>query len=128
VPTYGKIVPDGRFAVAASNLNENVFLEQCGSHSRIMIGRGFFSVNSRLVLMSVGSMSNAIDGLFLPSRHRFRFRLPRQVASLCARVGAFVCIQDLELTSRAVYVLTDGGQLWTAGSPTLPTSINKKTH
>jgi hypothetical protein len=127
-PTYGTIVPDGRFAVAESNLDENVFLEQCGSHSRTMIGRGIFSVNSRAVLMSVGSTSNEINGQFLPSRRRFRFRLPRQVASLCARELPFVCIQDLKLTNHTVYLLTDRLQLWTASSPALPTSTNRKTH
>ena len=118
VPTYGKIVTEGRFAVVESNLNENVFLERCGSHSRTMVGRGLFSLNSRAVLMSVGSTSNEIDGLFLPSRRRFRFRLPRQVASLCARRPAFVCIQELELTRHTVYLLTESGQLWSTGSPT----------
>jgi hypothetical protein len=58
VPNYGKIALDGRFAVEESNLNENVFLEHCGSHSRMMIGRRLFSVNSRAVLMSVGPASN----------------------------------------------------------------------
>lgn len=127
VPAYGKIALDGRFAVEESNLNENVFLEHCGSHSRMMIGRGLFSVDSGAVLMSVGSTSNAIAGLFLPSRRRFSFRLPRQLASLCAREAAFVCIQDLALTSRTVYLDTFRLQVWTANSPTLPTPNNKKT-
>jgi hypothetical protein len=128
VPTYGKITLDGRFAVEESNLNENVFLEHCGLHSRMMIGRGLFSVNTRAVLMSVGSTPNEIDGLFLPSRRRFRFRLPRQLASLCAREAAFVCIQDLQLTSHTVYLHTSRLQVWTANSPTLPTPTKKKTH
>jgi hypothetical protein len=121
VPTDGKIVPDGRFAVAESNLDDNVFLERCGSHSRAMIGRGLFSVNSRAVLMSVGLTSNEIDGVFLPSRRRFGFRLPRQLASVCGREATFVCIQGLALTHHTVYVLTDRAQLWIASSPTLPT-------
>ena len=87
VPNYGKIALDGRFAIEESNLNETVFLEQCGSQSRTMIGRGLFSINPRAVLMSVGSTSNAIDGLSLPSRRRFSLRLPRPLASLCARRG-----------------------------------------
>ncbi len=122
-PTYGKFIPDGRFAVTESNLNENVFLERYGSHSRTMIGRGVFSVNSRAVVMSVGSTSDVIDGLFLPSRRRFALRLPRQVASLCARVPPFVCIPDLVLTGRTVYILTDHAQLWAAGSGSIKPRI-----
>ena len=128
MPTYGKIALDARFAVEEINLNEKVFLEYCGSSSRMMIGRGFFSVNSRAVLMSVGSSSKAINGLFLPSRRRFRVRLPRQLASLCAGEGAFVCIQDVVLTTHSVYLRTFHLGVWTASSPTLPTTTTKKTH
>lgn len=126
-PTFGPIVPEGRFAVSRSNLdiNGNVFLEHCGSHSRTMIGRGVFSVNSRAVLTSVGSTSNALPGLFLPSRRRFKLRLPRRLASRCARVGAFVCIGNLVLTSHTVYVMTGDLQLWSASSPR-PTAANTR--
>lgn len=124
VPTSAKFALGGRFAVEESNLNEDVFLEQCGSHSRMMIGRGFVSINSRTVLMSVGATSNSIPGLFLPSRRRFALRLPPQVASKCARAGAFVCIENLVLTSRTVYVVTGDLQLWSAS---LPISAGKKT-
>lgn len=58
VPNYGKIALDGRFAVEESNLNENVFLEHCGSHFRMMIGRGLFSFKRSRALMSVGPASN----------------------------------------------------------------------
>lgn len=122
VATHGNFVTDGRFAVAENNLNENVSLEHCGSRSPTKIGRGIFSANARAVLMSVGSNRSELGGVFLPSRRRFNLRLPRQVASLCARELPFVCIQGLELTRRAVYVLTDRAQLWSAGSPMLPTT------
>jgi hypothetical protein len=124
VPSYGKIVLDGRFAVEQNNLNENVFLEHCGARSRTMIGRGLLGANSRAVLMSVGSTSNEIDGVFLPSRRRFKFRLPRQLATVCAREPAFVCIEDVVLTSHTVYLLTSHLRLWTADSPVLPTSTH----
>ena len=69
-----------------------------------------------------------IDGLFLPSRRRFRLCLPRPLASSCAREAPFVCVRDLELTSHTVYLDTFRLQVWTANGPTLPTANDKKTH
>lgn len=77
--------------------------------------------------MSVGSTSDEIDGLFLPSRRRFRLRLPRQLASSCAREAPFVCIRDLELTSHTFYLDTFRLEVWTANGPTVPTA-DDKTH
>jgi hypothetical protein len=125
-PTAGTFVPDGRFALD-QEFQGNTYLERCGSSLHRPIGSPggeWFTANSHAVVWSL--QSNEIDGLFLPSLHRFKLRLPQSVASLCKRLAADLCIQGLALTSRTLYLLTYDDRVWTTSSPLQPAATKKE--
>lgn len=124
LPSAGTFVPDGRFALA-EEYQGNTYLERCGSHLNRPLGPSgeLFTANSRAVLWS--PFSNGLEGLFLPSLHRFKLRLPQPVASLCKRLPAYLCVQGLALTNRTLYVLTYDQQVWTAKRPLQPAPTRK---
>ena len=118
----GTIVPDGRFAIdtegAAPSYSRHAYLERCGSslHEPIGTDLSLFTADSQAVLWSAGSSVNELDGVFLPSLRRLKIRLPQELASFCKQKGA-VCIAGLALTSHALYVSEENGQVWAAPSP-----------
>jgi hypothetical protein len=118
----GTIVPDGAFAIdteaEAPSYSRHAYLESCGStvHEAIGTDLSLFTADSQAVLWNAGSAVNELDGLFLPSLRRLKIRLPQQLVSLCKQKGA-VCIAGLALTSHALYVSEENGQVWAAPSP-----------
>jgi hypothetical protein len=120
VSSAGTIVPAGGFALDEAS-SGSTYLERCGSHQRRPIGAswGSFGVSPHIVLWSPSGSIRELDGLFLPSLRRLVLRLPGPVASACRELGPIACIQRLALTTRTLYLLTQG-RVWATGIPREP--------
>lgn len=122
VPSKGTIALDGGFALeSVRDLNgvlHQTYLERCGSSLHMPVGGAdsTFAASGKAVLWTP-IVSREIDGLLLPSLRRLELGLPRHVASLCSKRSSLICIQELALTGRTLYIVDEGYQVWTARLP-----------
>ena len=102
VPT-GRLVPDGRFAIATGP--SGVFLERCGTrlHRAIDPNRGPFGATAKAVIWQ--TTGRKLAGLFLPSLRPFTIKAP-ELADF-----------ELALTPQTLYLLDPQGQVWSAPAP-----------
>lgn len=115
------ITLDGSFAiVAGGRYGDTYYLQRCATHlhQRVATLLGL-EENANLLLWSIRNETRSkcsageLDGLFLPDRHPFVLCVPSGVFGNQTRL-------DYVLSSRTVFVVSQGGQLWETPAPTEP--------
>jgi hypothetical protein len=122
----GSVVLDGQFAVAIGTNTtgaQRVFLERCGTRLHRLLATAPYpndpvpwAANRDSVVWQSGRTE--LSGVFLPSLHRFKIRIPAAaVPGSCAPPDFRTCLNQLALTAHRLYVVAADQGLWTGPSP-----------
>ena len=128
--SWGSLTMYGQYALATgsdSHDNLKVVLERCGTRTRRLLATNSTVVsNARTIVWQ--SVTNRMNGLFLPSLQTFTIPLPSGIAKP-AGSSQNTPLSVLGLTSGTLYVRDGwGGTLWRSPSPSaLPINTGQPT-
>jgi hypothetical protein len=124
-PGPGDLMPDGQFALASSpgpKGGSQTYLERCGTHRHQTIesnnaaaAPGALAISPHAIAWQPSQLGVNIE--FLPSRRRFRIRLPR---------AADPVVSELALTDDHLYVVDENDTLWITPLPAKPPPIHRR--
>jgi hypothetical protein len=118
-PGPGGLTFEGRFVLSLSpgpSGGSRTYLERCGTRLHQLIESSNAAQTAGPVAISLHAIvwqqsQSGLDLEFLPSRQRFRLRLPRTADSV---------VTDLALTANHLYVIDQNNMLWITPLPTRP--------
>lgn len=124
-PGPGDVTLAGQFALASSpgpTGGFRTYLERCGTHLHQLIESNNAAQTAGPIAISAHAIvwqqsQPGLDLEFLPSRRRFRLRLPSMANSV---------VSELALTANHLYVIDQNNKLWITPLPTGPPSSHRR--